>query len=41
MLYDIKQNNYGEYLAVGHTYSNDGDISFGNGSSDGWIIKLK
>lgn len=41
MLYDIKQNNYGEYLAVGHTYSNDGDISFSNGSRDGWIIKLK
>ncbi len=29
----------GGYLIIGWTESNDGDISFNNGGSDGWIIK--
>ncbi len=36
--YDIIEVT-GGYLIVGWTESNDGDISFNNGGSDGWIIK--
>ncbi len=32
-------NVSGGYLIIGWTESNDGDISFNNGGSDGWIIK--
>jgi len=32
-------NVSGGYLIIGWTESNDGDISFNNGGSDGWVIK--
>jgi hypothetical protein len=30
----------GGYFIVGATYSNDGDISFNQGSSDAWLLKI-
>jgi Secretion system C-terminal sorting domain len=36
--YDIIQTNNG-YLIAGSTESNDGDISFNHGTTDGWLIK--
>jgi hypothetical protein len=30
----------GGYLIVGYTRSNNGDISFNHGGSDGWVIKI-
>ena len=36
---DILKVN-GGYFIVGATYSNDGDISFNQGSSDAWLLKI-
>ena len=36
--YDIVENNRG-YFIVGSTTSNDGDVSFNHGGSDGWLIQ--
>ena len=38
--YSIQQTIDGGYIIAGSTTSNDGDVSFNNGSSDYWIIKL-
>ncbi len=40
IFYDVCQGSNGGYLAAGHTYSNDGDISGAHGSADLWIVKL-
>ena len=36
----IKTSN-GEYITVGYTESNDGDVSGNHGNGDGWIVKFK
>lgn len=36
----MKKNADGSIIAVGGSYSNDGDISLGRGNSDAWVIKL-
>nr|HPG47875.1 hypothetical protein [Petrotogaceae bacterium] len=36
----IKTSN-GEYITVGHTESNDGDVSGNHNNGDGWIVKFK
>lgn len=38
--YNIIQTIDGGYLFTGSTKSNDGDVSFNNGSDDVWIVKL-
>jgi hypothetical protein len=40
IFYDICRGADGGYLAAGHTYSNDGDISGAHGSADLWMVKL-
>ncbi|MDC8105570.1 T9SS type A sorting domain-containing protein [Chryseobacterium sp. B21-037] len=37
---DIQQTNEGGYIAIGSTYSTDGDITSNHGQRDMWIIKL-
>lgn len=37
---DVQQTNDGGYIAIGTTYSNDGDITNNHGQRDMWIIKL-
>ena len=39
-LTNIKQTADNGYIAVGYTYSADGDIANNNGHSDAWILKL-
>ena len=36
----VIQSNDGNYLIVGYTDSNDGDVSGNQGSYDGWVVKL-
>lgn len=38
--YSILQSYDGNYVVAGRTLSTDGDVSFNNGSSDIWIVKL-
>ena len=38
---DIQQTTNGEYLFVGGTSSNDGDVTNNHGNIDWWIIKLQ
>ncbi len=40
ILYWIEQTLDSGFIAVGHTRSNDGDISGNHGNADGWIIKF-
>jgi hypothetical protein len=40
-LNDIQQTTNGEYLFVGGTRSNDGDITNNQGITDWWVIKLQ
>lgn len=37
---DIQLTDDGNYIISGITYSNDGDITFNNGYSDIWLIKI-
>ena len=39
-LYEIKSLNETDFIAVGRTNSNDGDLKKNNGESDYWILKL-
>ncbi|HPD38543.1 MAG TPA: hypothetical protein PK411_09405 [Mesotoga infera] len=38
--YAAIQTMRGDYLVVGKTYSNNGDVSHNNGGSDAWIIRV-
>jgi len=38
--YSIQQTNDGGYIVVGHTWSNDGDVSGNHGGEDYWVVKL-
>src|SRR6056297_1051494 len=40
VLYDIIETTDGNYLAVGQSFSNDGDLTDNKGASDVWILKL-
>ncbi len=40
IFYDICRGLDGGYLAAGHMYSNDGDISGAHGSADLWMVRL-
>tara|TARA_B100001287_G_scaffold189690_1_gene160225 strand:+ start:918 stop:2408 length:1491 start_codon:yes stop_codon:yes gene_type:complete len=36
----IQQTSDGGYIALGRTYSNDGDVTSNNGNGDIWILKI-
>lgn len=36
----IQQTNQGDIMFIGNSYSNDGDVTGNNGSSDYWLVKL-
>ncbi len=38
--YDVKETTEGNFIVVGYTNSNDGDVTGNQGASDAWIIKL-
>jgi len=38
--YDIQQTSDGGYILAADTESSDGDVSFNNGGSDFWVVKL-
>lgn len=38
--YDVIQTFDGGYIAVGYTYSNDGDVTGNQGQADAWVLKL-
>ena len=39
-IYDVRPVNGGGYVAVGDTYSTDGDVQFNHGADDLWVVKL-
>jgi len=40
MAYSIQQTSDGGYIIAGYSESNDGNVTFNNGLSDYWIVKL-
>jgi hypothetical protein len=38
--YSFHATRDGGYIAVGYTYSNDGDVSGNHGGADAWVVKL-
>jgi hypothetical protein len=36
----IRQDNAGNYIALGYSTSNDGDVTGGHGNADFWIVKI-
>lgn len=39
--YYLLESSKGNYVAIGHTFSNDGDVVGLNGYGDGWIYRFK
>ncbi len=38
--HSIQQTNDGGFIVVGHSYSNDGDVSGNHGGRDCWVVKI-